>query len=272
MEAFTYPHSGYYYVGTINAGATWSDLSLSFNGGSTYGVDLRTGSQLDLWAYNQPGQTGPITVTITPHLFIRSWNATAVPEMDWGSYSQVIFSLQTSLNGAGVRLQQYDTTLYGGADRRITVALNDMLPYALASSDGDKVTFALGHLDREVENWYLSSDAASVAWYSVIVSSNGYLSTGPRDPANPATPLLPPFTPLTTSATFTDASYTQMTVSGIGGPTNVPLPYVVMTTTNLALPVASWTPFQTNNFATDGTFCYCFPVNGGEPQRFFQLQ
>jgi hypothetical protein len=84
--------------------------------------------------------------------------------------------------------------------------------------------------------------------------------------------LLPPFTPQTTSATFTDASHTQMTVSGVGGPTNVPLPYIVMTTTDLALPLASWTPFLTNNLAMDGTFAYCFPVNAGEQQRFFQLQ
>jgi len=271
-ETYTYPHSGYYYSGTINASITWSDLAVSFDGASTYGVDVRTGSRLDLWAYNQPGQTGPITVTITPHLFIRSWNATAVPAMDWGSLSEVVFSLQTYLNGAGVSLQQYDTTLYGGADRRITVALNNMSPYALATSDGDKVTFDMLHKDLESENWYLSSDAASVAWYTWSVSPNGYLSTGPRDPANPTTPLLPPFTPQTTSATFADSSHTQITVSGIGGPTNIPLPYLVMTTTNLALPLTSWTPYLTNNFGTNGTFSYSFPVNANEPQRFFQSQ
>ena len=45
-----------------------------------------------------------------------------------------------------------------------------------------------------------------------------------------------------------------------------------MTTTNLALPLANWSPYLTNNFAMDGTFAYSFPVIASEPQRFFQLQ
>jgi len=271
-EAYIYPHSGYYYNGTINAAVSWSDLSLLFNGGSTYAVDVRTSSLLDLWAYNQPGQTGPIMVTITPHIFIRSWHAAAVPEMGWASYSQVLFTLQTYLNGFGVCLQQYDTTLYGGTERLITVALNSMSPYTIAANDGDKVTFDMAHSDLESENWYLSSDAASVAWYTVRFSPNGYLSTGPREPANPPIPVLTDTTPQTTSAAFTDASHTQMTVSGIGGPANAPLPYLVMTSTTLAMPLADWLPCQTNNFASDGTFAYSFLVNAGESQRFFQLR
>jgi hypothetical protein len=71
---------------------------------------------------------------------------------------------------------------------------------------------------------------------------------------------------------FTDASHAQITVSGVGGPTIAPLPYYVMTTTNLALPLANWSPCLTNNFAADGTFSYSFPVNADEPQRFYQLQ
>lgn len=270
MEAYTYPHSGYYYVGTIHAGTAWSDLSLLFDGGSTYGVAVRTSSRLDLWAYNQPGQTGPITVTVTPHLFIRSWHVADVEAPPWQCISSVSFSLWTYLNNAGVSLQEYATTLNAGAG--IIVSLNNMTPYPLATSDGDKVTFAMGHADGEIENNYLESDAASVAWYSVSVSPNGYLSPGPRDPANPPIPVLVDTTPQTTSVAFTDASHTQMTVSGIGGPTNVPLPYLVMTTTNLALPLANWSSFLTNNFAPDGTFSYRFPVNANEPQRFFQVQ
>jgi hypothetical protein len=231
---------------------------------------VHTGSHLDLWAYNQPGQTGPITVTITPHLFIRSWHVADVPAPPYQCISGVTFSLRTYHNGVDVYLQEYETSLAAGYG--ISVTLNNMSPYTMATSDGDRVAFSMGHRDYAAENSYLKSDAASLAWYSVSVSPNGYLSTGPRDPANPTTLLLPPFTPQTTSSTFTDASHTQMTVSGVGGPTNVPLPYIVMTTTDLALPLASWTPFLTNNLAMDGTFAYCFPVNAGEQQRFFQLQ
>ena len=269
-EAYSHPQPGYNYSATINATLTWSDLSLMFDGASTYGVAVRTSSRLDLWAYNQPGQTGPITVTITPHLFIRSWHVADVPAPPYQCMSTVSFNLNMYLNNAGVCVQGYETSLAAG--HGISVTLNNMPPYALAASDGDQVRFDMAHADGEAENSYLESDASSVAWYSVIVSPNGYLSTGPRDPANPTTPLLPPFTPQTTGVAYTDASHTQMTVSGVGGPTNVPLPFLVMTTTNLALPLANWSPYLTNNFATDGTFSFNFPINADEPQRFFQVQ
>ena len=269
-EAYTHPQSGYYYIGTINAGTAWSDLTLSFDGASNYGVAVRTSSRLDLWAYNQPGQTGPITVTITPHLFIRSWHVADVPAPPYQCGSAVGFTLRTYHNGVDVYVQEYETALTAGYG--ISVTLNNMSPYTMATSDGDRVAFAMGHTDSAFENSYLHSDAASLAWYSVSVSPNGYLSTGPRDPANPPIPVVTDSTPQTTSVAFTDGSHTQMTVSGIGGPTNVPLPYLVMTTTNLALPLANWSPVLTNNFTSDGTFSYSFPINANEPQRFFQVQ
>jgi len=101
-EAYTHPQLGYYYSGTINASHTWSELSLRFDGASNYGVDVHTGSRLDLWAYNRPGQTGPITVTITPHVFIRSWHVADVQSPPYQCFSEAIFTLTTYLNGAGV--------------------------------------------------------------------------------------------------------------------------------------------------------------------------
>ena len=147
-----------------------------------------------------------------------------------------------------------------------------MSPYTMVKSDGGRVGFNMTHRVRALDNTYCHSDAASVAWCSMSVSPNGYLSTGPRDPANPPISMVMDSTPQTTRAAFTDASHTQLTVSGIGGPTNVPLPYLVMTATNVSLPLGSWVACQTNNFATNGTFSYSFPMNANEPQRFFQLQ
>jgi hypothetical protein len=182
-------------------------------------------------------------------------------------------TLTTSKNYVDWARQIYQIQLNGRADVGIQVLQNHMSPYQLPAADGDQVAFYLQHDDGVDANggWY-SESVNSVAWYTVRVSSNGYLSTGPRLPANPSVPVLPPTTPQTSSATFTDGSHTQMTASGIGGPTNIPLPYLVMTTTNLALPLTSWTPYLTNNFGTNGTFSYSFPVNANEPQRFFQSQ
>ena len=100
-----------------------------------------------------------------------------------------------------------------------------MAPYQLPAADGDQVAFYLQQDNGVSANggWY-SESVDSVAWNTVSVSTNGYLTTGPRLPANPSVPILPPITPQTTSVSFTDASHTQMTVSGIGGPTIAPLP------------------------------------------------
>jgi len=102
-----------------------------------------------------------------------------------------------------------------------------MSPYTMVKSDGGRVGFNMTHRVRALDNTYCHSDAASVAWCSMSVSPNGYLSTGPRDPANPPISMVMDSTPQTTRAAFTDASHTQLTVSGIGGPTNIPLPYLV---------------------------------------------
>jgi hypothetical protein len=259
--------------GTVSAALCQSDLSVSWTGATTYGGYYTSASSLlDLWVYNQPGQIGPITITITPYVFVRSWEATPTPPGDLLATSEVNFYVSIYRDLAFYANLQYDTLLSGRGNEGVTVPINLMAPYTLYVEDGEQVTLEMGHTDTVSVNSWLSANAASVAWYTVSVSPNGYLSTGPRYPANPPVPILPPIRPQTTSAAFTDGSHTQMTVSGIGGPTIAPLPYLVMTTTNLALPLASWSPYLTNHFAENGTFSYSFPVNAGEPQRFFQLQ
>jgi hypothetical protein len=130
---------------------------------------------------------------------------------------------------------QYDTLLSGRGNEGVTVPINLMAPYTLDVVDGEQVTLEMGHMDTVSVNSWLSANAASVAWYTVSVSPNGYLSTGPRYPANPPVPILPPIRPQTTSAAFTDGSHTQMTVSGIGGPTIAPLPYLASLPSRLAM-------------------------------------
>jgi autotransporter-associated beta strand protein len=58
--------------------------------------------------------------------------------------------------------------------------------------------------------------------------------------------------------------------SGTGGPTNVP--YFVLNSTNLALPLANWTRLATNQFNAAGGFIFTNPVSPGSPQQFLILQ
>ena len=63
---------------------------------------------------------------------------------------------------------------------------------------------------------------------------------------------------------------TNATLSGIGGTPNAT--YILFTQTNVASPLATWTPIRTNQFDSFGVFNYTNLFNRAEPQRFFLLE
>lgn len=58
--------------------------------------------------------------------------------------------------------------------------------------------------------------------------------------------------------------------SGTNGPANAT--YYVLSSTNVALPLATWSPIATNTFDANGHFSFTNSINAAEPQRFFLLQ
>ena len=60
------------YVGTVNAALDWSDISVRSRVPSSYGQSTTAGSTRDYWVYNRPGRSGPVTITVTPYVFVRS--------------------------------------------------------------------------------------------------------------------------------------------------------------------------------------------------------
>jgi hypothetical protein len=48
--------------------------------------------------------------------------------------------------------------------------------------------------------------------------------------------------------------------------------YYLLTSTNVALPISSWTRMATNQFSTNGTFASTNAVNGAIRQQYFLLQ
>ena len=58
--------------------------------------------------------------------------------------------------------------------------------------------------------------------------------------------------------------------SGSGGPTNVP--YYVLASTNITLPLANWIRIATNLFDATGGFICTNPVTTGSPQQFYLIQ
>lgn len=62
----------------------------------------------------------------------------------------------------------------------------------------------------------------------------------------------------------------NLVISGTGGTTNAP--YYVLTSTNLALPRASWQRLATNQFSSTGGFSFTNVVSSAMPQAFYLLQ
>ncbi len=75
---------------------------------------------------------------------------------------------------------------------------------------------------------------------------------------------------LTFSSTILSPSRTEIISGGSGGPANGT--FSVLTSTNVAAPVATWTMVQTGSFDASGYFNVTNAITPGMPQRFFRLQ
>jgi autotransporter-associated beta strand protein len=84
---------------------------------------------------------------------------------------------------------------------------------------------------------------------------------------------------LSSAAPSTNASILSVTLSGtnlvIHGTNNnggQNFRYAVLTSTNLTLPLSSWTSLGTNQFKSDGTFDYTNAIVPSQPKAFFDIQ
>ena len=68
----------------------------------------------------------------------------------------------------------------------------------------------------------------------------------------------------------TTVSNGKLVFSGTGGTANGI--YYVLTTTNLAAPLAQWVPVQTNMYDASGAFSVTNTINPATPQLFYQIQ
>ncbi|MGH7971262.1 MAG: hypothetical protein ACREIC_21290, partial [Limisphaerales bacterium] len=69
---------------------------------------------------------------------------------------------------------------------------------------------------------------------------------------------------------FPSISGTNLTLCGVGGPTNAQ--FVLYSTTNVAAPWALWTPIYTNLFDQLGVFSYSSLYYPAVPQQYFRFQ
>lgn len=105
--------------------------------------------------------------------------------------------------------------------------------------------------------------SAGLSWNTSNLGVNGTLSvTG--SVAGPST-----------NATITKISLSGVNIIVQGTNNNVPntnFHYVVLTSTNVALPLSNWTTVVTNSFNADGTFDYTNAVTPGQPHLFYDVK
>ncbi len=66
------------------------------------------------------------------------------------------------------------------------------------------------------------------------------------------------------------ASGGNLVLSGTNGPAS--RTYYVLTSTNVAAPLATWTPIATNTFDANGAFSFTNAINPATPKRFYSLK
>ena len=62
----------------------------------------------------------------------------------------------------------------------------------------------------------------------------------------------------------------NLVFNGTGGTTNGS--YVVLSSTNVAVPLTDWIPVSTNPFDANGNFLFTNPIDPGRPQEFYRLK
>jgi len=242
--------------GYISLSATLTNSYILFDPGSQ---NLSLGSSLsgsceclqDLWVYNQAGQNGPISITVTP-----SFPAALNPIATYHSALQ--YSLTMSQNGNPVAQREY-------VGQFMSIITNNMAPFTFSATNGDRIT-----LDMINQCAYYSASIAyplgNAASYTLDISANGFITNAIQLPNSVSTNA-----PQIAHVKFSDNNHTLLVLSGSGGPASMPAYYVV-TSTNPAMPFSSWAICQTNNYDVNGGFSFSYPVDPGESMRFIAIR
>jgi PKD repeat protein len=155
------------------------------------------------------------------------------------------------IEGAQIQLVSYDPPVAAFSGSPTNLFATQSVTFADASTGNITNwiwSFGDGASTTNVSNASVNHTYASVGTYAVSLTVNGSAgsSTTTRTGYIVASP--------NPTIGSTQISNGQFILSGSNGPAGVQ--YRILGTTNLALPLASWTPLFTNVFATDGSYSY----------------
>ena len=125
---------------------------------------------------------------------------------------------------------------------------------ALANGDSFQL-FNAASYSGAFSGYVLPPLTGSLRWNTSALNSSGVLS------------VIALTSPSITNLQMVNGS---LVMSGSGGVGN--WPYYLLSSTNIALPVAQWTPIATNQFDASGNFVLTNAVSTSSPRMFYQIQ
>jgi len=178
------------------------------------------------------------------------------------SVGEIIFNSPPALQGATVmeisksasvlandHLQVAGTLTYGGS-----LTVSKLGPDALSAGD-QFILFSADEYAGAFSSVALPALGSGLGWTNCLVQDGSIAVVEAARPLQ------------FTSVTGTDS---QLQFSGSGGAFNGA--YHVLAATNVALPLAQWTPIATNLFDNAGNFHFTNTIAPGVPQKFYRLR
>jgi rhamnogalacturonan endolyase len=127
----------------------------------------------------------------------------------------------------------------------------------------DDVTFTLvGAVTADMTNFTDTGLSPATTYYYKVVASNAGGNSSSSNVAS-ATTTVPSFSGIT-------GGNSGLIFNGAGGPAGGQ--YMVLSSTNLTLPLGLWSVLATNNFDSNGGFNFTNLINANLQQSFYQLQ
>jgi len=134
-----------------------------------------------------------------------------------------------------------------------TLSVTNIGAGTLTNGDTFKL-FSAGSYSGAFTNIVPATPGAGLAWNVSSLAVNGTLSVT----------YLPP---IFAGAALSGTNFTFLVTNCVAGATNY-----ILTSTNLALPLANWTRLATNVFDAGGNLTFTNGVNQNQPARFYLLQ
>jgi fibronectin-binding autotransporter adhesin len=158
------------------------------------------------------------------------------------------------LNGSGTNdvVQAGNSVTYGG-----TLNLVNISATPLAAGNSFKLFNAGGSYNGAFASIVPATPGAGLLWNTNNLVVDGTVSVVAAAASQPGI----------SSVTISTGN---LILTGTNGPANGN--YYVLSSTNVALPLASWTVLATNQFSGTGSFSYTNTVNPGERGRFYLLK